>query len=107
MHLKPATCGSIRAWQRSVKAGRNASHRLRTPTLFTLLTLLTFLTPARAASSNDLALIVEIEGTVEISRAGSPLWDVARLNQPLLPGDRVRTGDRSRAVVRLSDKTVL
>src|SRR5688572_20108364 len=53
------------------------------------------------------AVLVELEGTVEVSRAGSPLWDPARMNQPLLPGDRVRTGDRSRAVVRLLDKTVL
>src|SRR5436190_5083051 len=51
--------------------------------------------------------IIELEGTVEVSRAGSPLWDPARVDQPLLPGDRVRTGDRSRAVVRLSDRTLI
>jgi tetratricopeptide (TPR) repeat protein len=46
-------------------------------------------------------LIVMIEGRVEVARPGSGLWVPGSLNQVLLPGDRVRTGERSRAVIFL------
>lgn len=52
------------------------------------------------------AAILEIEGKVEVSRAGTATWSLATTNQTLTAGDRVRTGERSRAVVRLSEKTM-
>ncbi len=41
--------------------------------------------------------ILVIQGTVEVSRAGFDTWQPAQTNQVLRPGDRVRTGQRSRA----------
>jgi hypothetical protein len=87
-------------------------YRLRLALLFiVLLTLasgsLLAQPAAPGAATTAPYVIIELEGTVEVSRAGSPLWDPARVDQPLLPGDRVRTGDRSRAVVRLSDRTFI
>ncbi len=49
--------------------------------------------------------VVEIEGTVQVSRAGSNSWEPAQTNQWLQASDRLRTGERSRAVIRLSDLT--
>ncbi len=43
-----------------------------------------------------------VQGTVEILPAGEGKWKPAVLNQVLHPGDRVRTGERSRAEVYLS-----
>jgi len=53
------------------------------------------------ASSN--ILILEIEQTVEVQRAGAAVWDPATKNQSLNVGDRVRTREWSRATLRLSD----
>jgi len=53
------------------------------------------------------AALIELEGTVVVSRSGSPAWDAAYTNQMLFPGDRLRTLERSRAVVRLSDFSLL
>ena len=52
-------------------------------------------------------MVLEIEGQVETSRLGSTVWDPAYTNQVLNPGDRLRTLERSRAVVRLSPLTTL
>jgi cytochrome c-type biogenesis protein CcmH/NrfG len=57
-------------------------------------------TDARPIPETHQVIVVELEGTVEVSRAGSPLWDPAHTNQVLLAGDRFRTGPRSRAVLR-------
>src|SRR5436853_7846336 len=46
--------------------------------------------------------ILELEGTVQVSRGGTMVWDPAYTNQLLQVSDWVRTGERSRAVVRLS-----
>ena len=56
------------------------------------------------SATNQMA-VLEIEGTVEVSRSKSPTWDPAYVNQLLHGGDRVRTRERSRAVVRLSQLT--
>src|SRR5947207_1737894 len=53
------------------------------------------------------ARLVEFEGTVEIQRAGARVWDPGYTNAVMHPGDQLRTGDRSRAAVLLSDLTVL
>jgi predicted Zn-dependent protease len=47
-------------------------------------------------------LLVMIQGTVEVARSGHPVWTRAVLNQKLFPGDRIRTGERSRAEVYLA-----
>src|SRR5881296_1184776 len=50
--------------------------------------------------------LLTIEGRVETARAGTLAWIAGRTNQPLQIGDRVRTGSRSRATLRLSDLSV-
>jgi Tfp pilus assembly protein PilF len=52
-------------------------------------------------------LVLSLEGKVEVSRSGSAVWDPAYTDQVLLGGDRLRTGERSRARVRLSELTVI
>ena len=52
-------------------------------------------------------VLLTIEGKVEASTAGSTAWTPARTNQILRVGERLRTGPRSRATLRLSDKSVL
>jgi tetratricopeptide (TPR) repeat protein len=59
----------------------------------------------RANTTN--VVLIELEGSAVISRMGSAAWDPAYTNQTLFPGDRLRTLDRSRAVVRLSDMSLL
>jgi len=44
--------------------------------------------------------VIVIEGTVEVSAAGTDVWVPAALNQKLKTGDRLRTGRLSRAVLR-------
>jgi tetratricopeptide (TPR) repeat protein len=53
------------------------------------------------------SVVIEIENVVEIQRAGSKVWDTGRTNQLLYAGDQLRTGERSRAVVRMSPLNVL
>src|SRR5262245_33151443 len=65
-------------------------------------------TLAQVASHTNRVTILSYEGRVEISRAGSPEWDVVLTNAlTLLPGDRFRTSDRARAVLMLSDRSQL
>jgi len=52
-------------------------------------------------------LVVEIEGKVEVARGGTGPWQSAATNQVLLAGDRFRTADSSRAVLRWSDLTLV
>src|SRR5262245_19133186 len=49
------------------------------------------------------ARVVEIEGVVEVQRAGATPWDPSRTNQVLYPGDHLRAGLHSRAALLLSD----
>ena len=53
------------------------------------------------------AAVIEVEGTVDWARAGTFDWSTAVTNQRLSPGDRLRTGERSRAVVRFSPLATL
>jgi tetratricopeptide (TPR) repeat protein len=77
--------------------------------------LLAIFGAARAQETASLrpgdARIVSIEGQpVEVSRAGSNRWDPADKREPyciLKPGDQLRTGPGCRALVRLSDLTVI
>ena len=51
--------------------------------------------------------LLTAEGKVEVFTTGAAAWTPAHANQSLGIGDRVRTGVRSRATLRLSDQTVL
>jgi predicted Zn-dependent protease len=51
--------------------------------------------------------LLTVENRVEVARAGSLAWTAGQTNQPLEIRDRVRTGMRSRATVRLTDLSVL
>ncbi len=60
--------------------------------------------PTPAATS---VVLLEIENSVEVLRAGARVWDPGRTNQVLYPGDQVRIRERSRAVLRLSNLTLM
>ncbi len=53
------------------------------------------------------ASLLTAEGKVEVFATAVAAWKPAQTNQTLKVGDRVRTGVRSRATLRLSDQTVL
>lgn len=53
------------------------------------------------------AVIIEIEGTVETSAPAANTWKPVRVNQALDPGVRVQTRQNSRAVIRLTDLSLL
>src|SRR5262245_51352096 len=55
---------------------------------------------APAVQTNN--LLVMIQGKVEVARTGTDAWTDGRLNQVLFAGDRVRTGERSRAGIYLA-----
>ena len=59
--------------------------------------------PANAAPQ---IVLLTIEGTVEVAPAGTLNWAPARTNQVLNVGDRVHTGEGSRATIRLTDRSV-
>ena len=58
-----------------------------------------FAQAARGGDDNPVLVIV-IEGAVEVAPAGTDNWAAAKLNQQLQPGDKIRTGKLSRAVLR-------
>ena len=53
------------------------------------------------------AVLISLEGTVEVLAAGSNHWTAATTGQQLHVGDQLRAGARSRATVRLSNLSVL
>ena len=59
------------------------------------------------ANTNFPSRLVAFSGRVEITRAETNDWQLARLNQLLLPGDRLRTAADSRATLQLSDRSVI
>ena len=66
--------------------------------------------PARAQDpcTPPVARIVSIQGSVEVQRAGQPEWvRVTRLDTPLCAGDRIQTGERSRAALVISPETLV
>jgi len=62
---------------------------------------------ATRASMLSNVVVLEMEGMVEAAKWRAAAWEKAQTNQVLLPGDRLRTGARSRAVVRMSDLSTL
>jgi len=52
------------------------------------------------------AKIVSFEGNVFWQHSSSTTWQPAQTNQMLTTGDRVRTGERSRAAIQFTDRSV-
>lgn len=81
-----------------------------TPALIAAVVSATFLlNPAALPAQNPAttSVLLTIEGKVEVITSATPAWKSAQTNQALTVGDRVRTGVRSRATLRLADQTVL
>src|SRR5438105_13181177 len=58
---------------------------------------------AKGAPALTNATVLEMEGTVEIAKWRTAAWERGDTNRMLLPGDHLRAGQRSRAVLRLSN----
>ncbi len=73
-----------------------------------LLLLLPALTALGADATPDqpTCLLLTVEGKIEVARKGTLQWTAGQANQILQPGDRLRTGLRSRATLRWSDLSV-
>lgn len=52
-------------------------------------------------------MVLSIEGKLDVAAKGQTTWKAATTNQTLRAGDRVRTGNRSRAALRWSDLGVV
>jgi len=63
--------------------------------------------PPLATAAEPASRLVEFDGTVEITIAGTNDWRPAITNQFLHPGDRLRTAAESRATLLLSDRSVI
>src|SRR5712691_8867237 len=68
---------------------------------------LTVLSSAQGDISPGVARISLIEGDVSTQRGDTGDWSAAALNQPLVGGDRISTGDRSRAELQLDHANIL
>jgi tetratricopeptide (TPR) repeat protein len=62
--------------------------------------------PAGGAQGTNEIRIMEVQGTVEISRPPANSWIRTTTNQIVLPYDRLRTGPHSRVALRWSDQSV-
>lgn len=65
--------------------------------------------PIEAAepSSTAKAVLISVQGRVEVLKQGAATWTAATVYQPIENGDRLRTGPHSRAKLRLSSRTVM
>ncbi len=75
-----------------------------------ILMVATLVAPANGADSGqplEGAVILGLKGRVSLSRAGSTAWDPAQTNLTLRGGDRLRSGEGSRATLRLLDATIV
>jgi Tfp pilus assembly protein PilF len=79
--------------------------------VFALMTAVQLLQPQRAAagtiSDNVPAIVLSLDGSVEILPKGATNWVAAKAGQALGIGYQLRTGARSRATIRLSNRSVL
>jgi len=63
--------------------------------------------PAGALAANEVPVVLaEIEGKVEFRAGGTTNWVPAKLNQSLHSGDALRTGERSRAGLRVGESII-
>jgi len=60
-----------------------------------------------AASTQQGATILSLQGIVEVARGNAGQWAPAQTNTILRTGDRLRTGHRSRASLRLADHSIV
>ena len=67
----------------------------------------TVLSSAQVDISPGVARISLIEGDVSTQRGDTGDWSAAALNQPLVGGDRISTGDHSRAELQLDHANIL
>jgi len=68
---------------------------------------LTVLSSAQVDSSPGLARISVIQGDIATQRGDTGDWAAAALNQPLVGGDRISTGDNSKAELQLDHANIL
>ncbi len=54
-----------------------------------------------------MALVVSVQGAVELRRAKEANWQPAKMNVSVCPGDTVRVRERGRAALRLSNESVV
>ena len=52
------------------------------------------------------AVILSVQGRVDVQKVGSATWEKAQTNQALRAKERLRTGPRSRATLQLSNNSV-
>jgi len=64
-------------------------------------------TPSASKADTGDAVLLTLEGKVEVAPAGATAWTLGQTNQALHVGDRLRTALRSRATVRLANLSVL
>src|SRR6267378_8631207 len=67
----------------------------------------TVLSGAQVGMSPGVARISLIQGDVSVQRGDTGDWSAAALNQPLVGGDRISTGDRSKAELQLDHANIL
>jgi len=67
--------------------------------------------PAEGAAGESVPVkVLKVEGApgaVEVMRSGAAVWDPARDDQVLYPGDRLRTQEKGRVTLRWSDNTTV
>lgn len=82
---------------------------MRANRTFRILTslLCTFLLGGTALTANDSVELITVENLVEVSRSQSSTWTVAGLGTLLEDGDRVRTGEFSRAALRYPSGNII
>src|SRR5258708_39061217 len=62
---------------------------------------LTIISSAQINIPPGVARVSVIQGDVSVQRGDTGDWSAAALNQPLVAGDRISTGDRSKAELQL------
>jgi Tfp pilus assembly protein PilF len=60
-----------------------------------------------APVQNITATVLAFEGKVTVAKAGDDVWGTATTNQVLTVGDRLRTAQKSRATIRLSNQSTM
>src|SRR5467141_4033098 len=68
---------------------------------------LTIISSAQINIPPGVARVSVIQGDVSVQRGDTGDWSAAALNQPLVGGDRISTGDRSKAELQLDHANIL
>src|SRR5467141_3127559 len=68
---------------------------------------LTIISSAQINIPPGVARVSVIQGDVSVQRGDTGDWSAAALNQPLVAGDRISTGDRSKAELQLDHSNIL